>query len=61
MQQRAVRRGAKWLIGALALCSAAAAILATVSGAATQKPVVIGHSFRYGGAKPAHVLKGPLP
>lgn len=42
MQQRAVRRGAKWLIGALALCSAAAAILATVSGAATQKPVVIG-------------------
>lgn len=42
MQQRAVGRGAKLLIGALALGSLAAAALATVSGAATPKPIVIG-------------------
>jgi branched-chain amino acid transport system substrate-binding protein len=42
MHQRALGRRARWLIGALALGSAAAATLTTVSGAATQKPIVIG-------------------
>jgi branched-chain amino acid transport system substrate-binding protein len=43
MQQRAVRRrSARWLIAALALSLLTVGVLATVSGAATPKPIVIG-------------------